>query len=111
MGALTISGARYPSKKEQKILATKVFNFARNYPHVVRHWTDQDFIRAVLKVGSNQFGKFSVAFQLPQDLDGSRKIEADYKRGVLYVDVPRLQRAQRYPNSVFSTPSSFFDDI
>ena len=43
------------------------------------------------------FGKFSRVFRLPEDAD-SEKIEANYRDGVISVEIPKLEKAK--PKSI-----------
>lgn len=71
----------------------------------IKVWTEKDVLTIVgaKKIPENDqgdrliservFGKFSRSFRIPEDADASM-IEADYKDGILRVNIPKTEKAK-----------------
>jgi len=106
--SLTVTGIRLPSPEEEKQLKQQIQYRLRNDPSFGQkiHPEDEDLL--LLRAGSGRFGRFSEAYQLPDNVD-SDKIQASYDKGVLKVIVPKISHYSERPLKRGTHP--FYQDI
>jgi len=103
---LTISGFRLPSRDEFEEIKA---NFTRRF----RFSSSNDFAKQLFRFGVRRYGSFSSAFSLPDNAI-TKKIDAKYDNGILYVSIPFRapkptvpQYAPKHPYNPYYAPRGY----
>jgi len=95
---LTISGVKVPTPTEAALMQRKISmrlqqiegQNAKHLSHLENNM-DQAVEHAFIELGQGEFGRFTEAFQIPQDVN-PELIDASYSEGVLRVVLPRYEK-------------------